>query len=294
MIMTNATLYKDMHRAAFQTAVRRPIANRSARVITLASGSNRVGKTSIAVNLSLALARLGKRAMLVDCDLPMGSVSGMMGIDTSENLGDVMNGRLSVDEITIDGPDALFIVPGANGEDPHARLDLATRSRLADAFRPHRNSLDYVIVDTPAGIEPDTMDMVAASDMAVLVLTPDRDAFMDAYAVLKSLSLENGVEELAIVTNLIDDEAAGRELFRRFRDVASRFLTTRLSYLGGIARDHRMQASVLRRRCIIEQYPHARATRALNELATTVDTRSIRTGEGGDAFFGMEALLGAH
>jgi flagellar biosynthesis protein FlhG len=102
------------------------------------------------------------------------------------------------------------------------------------------------------------------------------------------------MREIAIVTNRVADEAMGQELFRRFRDVAGRFLTdTTLSHLGAIPRDDRVLTAAARRRLVVDQYPHARAAQAIAQLGRTIDTLAIPARRGGDSFFGMEAVFRA-
>ncbi len=264
---------------------------RSARVISIACGKSGVGKTTIAANLSLALSQARRRSMLVDCDPGPGDATRMLGIRGHESLDDVIDGRLTIDQIVVDGPDALFVVPAGPGDGRGGRVDLSARRKLADAFRPHRRSLDYVIVDTPGSADADTLDIVASSDLPIVMLSPKGQGFMDAYGTVKLLALDHGVSDIAIVCNMVDDEAMGRELFRRFRDVSARFLgDTHLGYLGGIPEDERVRTAAARRRCVVDRYPNARAARAIGELARTIDAMAIPTRAGGDCFFGMEAL----
>lgn len=266
---------------------------RSARVISIACGRSGVGKTTIAANLALSLSKMRRRAMIVDCDPGPTDATRSMGFDPRESINDVIGGRLTIDEIVVDGPEALFIVP-AGPVDVAGRVDLAARLKLADAFRPHRRSLDFVIVDTPGSADPDTLDMVASADLPIVVLAPDQDRFMDAYGTVKLLALDHGVREIAIITNRIGDEAMGRELFRRFREVSARFLTdTTLSYMGGIPKDERVLTAAARRRLVVDQYPHARSAQAIEHLARTIDTLDIPANAGGDCFFGMEAVVRA-
>jgi len=266
---------------------------RSARVISIACGRSGVGKTTVAANLALSLSRLRRRAMIVDCDPGPADATRQMGFNPPESIDDVIGGRLTIDQIVVDGPDALFVVP-AGPVDAAGRVDLAARLKLADAFRPHRRSLDYVIIDTPGSADPDTLDMVASADLAMVVLAPDADRFMDAYGTVKLLASEHGVRDIAIVTNRIADEAMGRELFRRFRDISARSLPdTRLSYLGGVPRDERVLTAAARQRLVVDQYPNARAAQAFDHLARTIDMLEVPAMTGGDCFFGMEAVVRA-
>jgi len=267
--------------------------SRSARVISIACGRSGVGKTTIAANLALALSKTHRRAMLVDCDPGPADATRIMGLNPRESINDVIGGRLTIDEIVVDGPESLFVIP-AGPLDQAGHVDLSARLKLADAFRPHRRSLDFVIVDTPGSADPDTLDMVASADLPIVVLAPDAERFMDAYGTVKLLALEHGLREIAIVTNRVADDAVGRELFRRFRDVAGRFLKgTTLSHMGGIPRDERVLTAAARRRLVIDQYPHSRAAQAIGQLARVIDSLDLPASRGGDSFFGMEAMLRA-
>lgn len=271
-----------------------PQERRSARVISIACGHSGVGKTTVAANLSLALSQMRRRAMLVDCDPGPGDATRSMGISGHESIDDVISGRLTVDQIVVDGPDALFVVPAGPADGRERGVDIIARRKLADAFRVHRNSLDMVVVDTPGKADPDTLDMVASSDLAIVILCPQNENFMEAYATVKLLAQDHDVADIAIVTNRIEGEPMGRELFRRFADVSKRFLSrTRLSYLGGIPDDERVRTAARRRRCVVDQYPHARAAQAFTELARTIDSMAIMAAPGGDSFFGLEAIARA-
>jgi flagellar biosynthesis protein FlhG len=271
-----------------------PNARRSARVISIACGHSGVGKTTVAANLSLALSQMRRRAMLVDCDPGPGDATRGLGINGDESIDDVISGRLTVDQIVVDGPDALFVVPAGPADRRRREIDMVARLKLADAFRVHRNSLDFVVVDTPGKADPDTLDMVASSDLPLVILCPQSEDFMEAYATVKLLALDHDVADIAIVANRIEGEAMGRDLFRRFADVSKRFLgNTRLSYLGGIPDDEHIRSAAQRRRCVVDQHPHARAAQAITALARTVNSMAIVTAPGGDSFFGLEAMTHA-
>jgi flagellar biosynthesis protein FlhG len=274
--------------------VTQPDTRRSARVISIACGHSGVGKTTVAANLSLALSQMRRRAMLVDCDPGPGDATRGLGINGHESIDDVISGRLTVDQIVVDGPDALFVVPAGPADGHRRDIDMVARLKLADAFRVHRNSLDFVVVDTPGRADPDTLDMVASSDLPIVILCPQSEDFMEAYATVKLLALDHDVADIAIVANRIEGEAMGRDLFRRFADVSKRFLgNTRLSYLGGIPDDEHIRSAAQRRRCVVDQHPHARAAQAITALARTVNSMAIVTAPGGDSFFGLEAMTHA-
>jgi flagellar biosynthesis protein FlhG len=117
---------------------------------------------------------------------------------------------------------------------------------------------------------------------------------MDAYQLVKVLAMEHDRTDVSVVTNMVDDEASGEQLFRHFEEVVRRFLPTRLSHLGSIPRDDRVRDAVLRKRCCLEAFPESRASAAFGRIARTLSDAELPMTQGGDRFFGMEALHAAH
>lgn len=265
---------------------------RNARVIAVTSGKGGVGKTNVSVNLSVALARMGKQAMLVDGDVGLANANILLGVNADATIADLIARDCGMSDVVREGPAGMKLVPGHSG----AGLGLAGdgRRRLAKAFRPYAGLMDHVLVDTASGIAPEAMELVATSDVILLVLSSEPTAFMDAYQLVKVLALEHGRTEVSVVTNMVDNEESGRQLFRHFEEVVRRFLPTRLSHVGSIPRDHHVREAVLRKRCCIEAFPESKASAAFTKVARRLCEQALPLTEGGHRFFGMEALHGAH
>ena len=268
--------------------------DRNARVIAVTSGKGGVGKTNLSVNLAAALARMGRRTMLVDGDIGLANANILLGLNAGTTIADIIGRGAPMDEVVIEGPAGLQVVPGHSGSGFTLAMPPAERRRLADAFRPYADRLDHLIVDTASGITPEGLELVADSDTVLLVLSDEPTAFMDAYAMVKVLSSEYGCTEIAVVTNMVESDQSGRALFGHFRDVVERFLPTELTHLGSIPRDNHVREAVFRKRCLVEAFPGARASAAFGRLAKTVAERDAPAREGGSRFFGLEeALSGA-
>jgi flagellar biosynthesis protein FlhG len=268
--------------------------SRSARVIAVTSGKGGVGKTNLSVNLSVALARLGKQAMLVDGDVGLANANILLGLNSNGTIADVIAQGARVADVVQTGPAGMRLVPGHSGGGIGLAMSDSDRDRLGRAFRPYAEEVDHVLVDTASGISPDALEFVAASDLILLVLSAEPTAFMDAYQLVKVLALEHDRTEIAIVTNMVDDDPAGIQLFRHFQEVVKRFLPTKLSHLGSIPRDEQVREAVLRKRACIDAFPDSRASAAITKLARTLSAQILPTTTGGDRFFAMEALCGAH
>lgn len=276
--------------AAFRKSSATPAtpAIRRARVVMLASGKGGVGKTAIAINLSIALARAGRKAMLVDCDFGLGDAAIMLGMNPETTIEDVMMGRAALDAAIQSTTDGLLLVPGANGVAVSAALAKPDRRRMADSFRPHADALDYLIVDPPGGIQPHATRLLAMSDRIVIVLTGEPTSFLSAYGIVKLLALEHGCTSVSVITNMVDSEASGRDLFSRFHDVASRFLPSELDYLGSLPRDEHIRMAIMHKRPCLIAYPESRASAAMVRLAQALDSLDMPPSAGGSRFFGLE------
>lgn len=269
-------------------------AGRNARVIAVTSGKGGVGKTNVSVNLAVALARLGKQAMLVDGDVGLANANILLGLDASTTIADVLARDCAVQDVVQHGPAGMMLVPGHSGAGLKPGLSPSDRQRLARAFRPYAGELDHVLVDTATGISDEALAMVGTSDVILLILSSEPTAFVDAYQLVKSLAFDHDRTDIYVVTNLVDDEVSGRKLFDHFETVVRRFLPTRLTHLGSIPRDERLREAVLRKRCCLEAFPDSRASAAFARLARAISNLTLPFTEGGERFFGMEALHGAH
>lgn len=262
--------------------------DRKARVVALASGKGGVGKTSIAVNLSVALARQAHGTMLLDADFGLANAAIMLGLNPLETIEDVLEGRCPIEAVVQTTDDGLKLVPGATGVVPGGAFLNADRRRVAESFRREAAMLDYVVIDPPSGVQERTLGFLSMSDRVLLVLTAEPTSFMDAYATVKLLALEHGFTTISVIANMVDSEVSGRDLFDRFHDVASRFLPSELDYLGSLPRDEHMRMAIMRKQPCVATFPESRAATGVLRLAQTLAAQSILPAPGGSRFFGLE------
>jgi len=270
------------------------VIERSARVIAVASGKGGAGKTNVSVNLAVALSRLGRRTMLVDCDVGLANANILLGMEGGRTLADLTRSSAQLADIACQGPGGVMLVPGHSGLGLGGGLCADARATLAAAFRPYAGDVDDVIVDTGGGMAGESLSLVSASDMILIVLAAEPTAFMDAYAVLKGLAVRHDCSRFAVVTNRVRGEADGRALFDRFRNVVEQFLPVHLDHLGSIPEDPYLRDAVLTKRCCVEAFPSAPASAAFGRLARKVAEADMPMLPGGHIFFGMEAHHGAH
>lgn len=266
--------------------------NRTARVIAVTSGKGGVGKTNVAVNLGVALARAGQRTMLVDCDVGLANANILLGVDSDRTIADLAIGEAAA--VVRAGPAGMMFVAGHSGVGMGAGPSVGVRVGLASALRPYAEEVDTMIVDTGGGMAGEALSLIAASDLVLVVLSPEPTAFVDAYAMVKALALRHGCVEFAIVANRVSGETEGRALFDRFERVIETFLPVHLDYLGAIPEDRHLRDAVYAKRPLVEAFPSAPASAAFGRLARRIAARGLHPRSGGEHFFGLEAVHGAH
>lgn len=274
--------------------MRQNVSTRRSRVIAVTSGKGGVGKTNVGVNLSVSLARLGRRTMLVDCDVGLANANILLGLEAAHGIAEVTGQARGLADVSRAGPCGMMLVPGHSGLGMGGGLTGDARDRLAAAFRPYADDMDDVIVDTGGGLAEEGLSLVAASDLVLIVLTNEPTSFMDAYALLKALNVMHGCVRFGVVTNRVRGAADGRALFDRFERVVEQFLPVHLDHLGAIPEDPYLRDAVMTKRCCVEAFPSAPASAAFARLADAVADFDMPRLPGGHAFFGLEAHHGAH
>ncbi len=261
------------------------------RVLAVTSGKGGVGKTNVSVNLATALAGIGRQVMLMDADLGLANVDVVLGLQTKANLSHVVRGEYSLDEILLEGPRGIQVVPGASGVARMTTLSQAEHAGLIRAFSELRVPVDVLIVDTPAGITPGVIQFTRAAQDVVVVVCDEPASMTDAYALIKVLSREQGMDRFHILANRVRDEREGRILFRKMAAVCDRFLDVILDYFGAIPEDPLLRQAVQRQAAVTELYPGSPAGRAFRNLAIRVDHWPRQSGPQGHLEFFVERLL---
>ena len=148
------------------------------RVIAITSGKGGVGKTTLAINLAIALSRLRLRVCLIDVDLGTANVDFLLRLNAPYNLSHLIRGEKELKEIIVEGPEGLRIIPGSSGLVDLANLSEWQYSRLIHAFNRLDRECDLLILDTGAGIAANVTNFLVAADTVLVVTTPDPHAML--------------------------------------------------------------------------------------------------------------------
>lgn len=246
------------------SAAPRPGATR----IAVTSGKGGVGKTSLTINLAVAMARLGHRVGILDADFGLGNIDVMLGLTPEQHLGSVLDGSKHVHEITLDGPSGIRIIPAGSGVRALTSLDDERWTRLTNAVEQASQDLDFLLFDTATGIADNVLDVIGLTDYVLVVTSYDPAAVVDAYAVIKLVSAANAEKPIGVIVNSARDAEEGGLVFRQISLAADRFLGRTLRYEGHVLEDRLVKESVFAQMPLVGSDANGPATGCIRRLAS--------------------------
>lgn len=268
-----------------------PAPARAVRTIAVTGGKGGVGKTSVSVNLSLALADAGHRALLLDTDLGLANVDVLLGLSPKFTLADVVGGRCSIEDTVLTGPKGLLVVPAASGKRHMTELSPAEHIGLIRAFSDMDRPLDTMVIDTAAGLGESVLAFSQAAHEVLVVVCNEPASITDAYALIKVLSRERGVGRMHILANMTRSAGEGRELFDKLSRVTDKFLDVHLNYLGAIPYDEWMRRAIQRQQAVLQAFPASAASLAFRALAQKIDKWQAPAMPRGNVEFFVERMI---
>jgi len=249
-------------------------AGRTARTIAIASGKGGVGKSNVALNLSILLSAAGNRVALVDADLGLANLDVLANVAVRANLSHVIAGSHTLEQVIVDLPSGVQLVPGASGLAKLADLSEFQRAALLRSLAGLEADNDVIVVDCSAGIGPDVMSFACGADHVMVVTTPEPTAITDAYAVVKAITQRRYAGHVSLLVNLAASRHEARMTHQRIATVARQFLGQRLFDAGYVLADPKVPEAVRKREPFVLAYPRCSASRCLAALATR-----LRSGE---------------
>jgi len=265
--------------------------NHPIKVIAVTGGKGGVGKTNLSVNLSVALAELRRRVVLMDADLGLANVDLLLGLKVKYTIADVLDGSRSLRDVMLNGPGGIKVVPATSGVQQLTHLTPHEHATLVHAFSDISDQVDILMVDTAAGISDMVVSFVRASQEVIVVVCDEPSSITDAYALMKLLNKEHNVFRFRIIANMTRTAQEGRLLFEKLNAVCDRFLDASLQYLGHVPFDENVRKSVQQRRPLLEVAPRSKAAMAIKGLAQKVDAWPVQSGPRGHLEFFIERLL---
>ena len=250
--------------------LRRVVSPEPVNVIAVSSGKGGVGKTNVSVNLAVSLAREGKEVVLLDADMGLANVDVLLGLSPEYDLSHVLSGERALDEVIVEGPGGLKIVPASSGIRQMANLTEVEQAGLITAFNDLSHVIDVMVVDTGAGISSNVMNFCSAAQEVLVVVCDEPASITDAYAFIKVLSREYGIKNYQVVANMAHTAHEGRELFMKLSKATDKYLDVVLSFLGTVPFDTKLRKSVQHQRAVVDAYPRSPSSLAFKRIANQI------------------------
>jgi len=237
---------------------------KSTKIIAITSGKGGVGKSTISANMAYMLSQMGYKVGLFDADIGLANLDIIFNVRAKKNLVDVLNGEAKIEDIIIKINDNLTLIPGDSGDEIFKFND----KKLIDQFVAeieYFDDLDYLIIDTGAGISKTNQAFLAESDEVIVVTMPDPSAITDAYATIKVTS--KYLNSVNLLLNFTKNSKEGELIYKKIKKVADTNIEKLdLNYIGNLSRDNLVTKCSQNRLLFAKEYPSSLSFFELNEI----------------------------
>jgi flagellar biosynthesis protein FlhG len=239
------------------------------KIITVTSGKGGVGKSNFVVNLSIVLQKLGKKVLIFDADIGMGNDDVLMGFLPKYNVFDIIFSNKEISDVVITGPYGVKLLPGGSGITKVDELTDAQRDSFLDKLS-EIDDVDYIIMDTGAGINRSVLGFVACCEELIILTTPEPTSMTDAYSLLKAVNHFKIKSSAKVIINRVFNEGEAKSTYNKFNNAVSTFLKMKLEFLGSVSEDKKLLQAVRAQQPFVIAYPHCEAAQDIEIIAKKV------------------------
>ena len=246
----------------------------TARIMAVTSGKGGVGKTFVSANLAAALARQGRRVLVLDADLGLANLDVLLNLFPKITLHDVFTGKSKLEDAVLPVAGGFSVLLAGSGMVEYSRMTAEIREQLQRVIAEIAPRFDHVLLDTGAGISDVVLYTVSLAAEVLVVVTPEPTSLTDAYATIKVLAQTQGRRHFNLLVNQTRKLGEGRAVRQQLQQVIDRYVNpaleapVRLDLLGDIPLDPAVRESVLRRQLLLELLPGTPAALAIGAVAT--------------------------
>ncbi|MBF0923918.1 MAG: P-loop NTPase [Campylobacter concisus] len=237
--------------------------------IAITSGKGGVGKSTISANLANILSQNGYKVGLFDADIGLANLDVILNVKMGKNLLHVLKGECSLKDILIPINKNLILIPGESGDEILKFNNQFLFERFLDEAS-ELDRLDFLIIDTGAGIGGSTQLFLEAADEVVVVTVPDPAAITDAYAVIKIVSRFKNSELLLL--NMVKNEAEATRIYENVKRVANANIgpSLNLELIGYVASDKSVARSIKQRTLFTDDETYGSASVQIKQIASNL------------------------
>ena len=269
-----------------------PMNNSSLRVMAVSSGKGGVGKTNIVANLAFALSKRGKKVLVIDADLGLNNIDILLGLAPKHHIGHVLSGEMNVEDIIIQGPAGVAVLPAGDGLQELTQLESEKKMLLMDELDKVSLGYDFLLFDTGAGISANVTYFCSAAQEIILVATTEPTSLTDVYALMKVLHQNHAQKDFRLIINSVSSEKEAHAIFRNLSAVTDKFLRNiSVEYLGFILSDPHVTKAVRQQKAVMDLYPYSKFSQCIQTLSEKiVYEKGLENGNGDRPFFWKSAF----
>ncbi len=261
-------------------------------VFSVTSGKGGVGKTNISVNLACALSEMGNKVVLLDADLGLANVDVLLGLAPKYNLFHLFHDGMDIKQILFETPFGFSILPASSGVSDMLTLSTGQKLDLLEAMDYLEGKINYLIVDTGAGINDNVLYFNLAARERILVLTTEPTSLTDAYALVKVMHLNHDVNRFRVLVNMAPNAKEAKLVFEKLYLACDHFLSgISLDFVGYLPSDPEVRSSVLNQVPFYYEAPESPASRHIKEIAKQITSWEVASKLDGNIKFFWKKLL---
>ncbi|WP_022851728.1 MinD/ParA family protein [Limisalsivibrio acetivorans] len=243
---------------------------RRASYISVSSGKGGVGKTNFVVNLAYWLAKMGKKVLVFDADLGLANIDILLNLTVKSSIRKYLRGEAEMEDLLKKDVYGFDVVPAASGFAELTKLDDEEFEKLVEIFVSMDTMYDYILFDTGAGISDTVTRFAAIADNVIVMTQPEPTAITDAYAFMKVVHFEHGVDKVQFVLNRVEDVPGVKSIYMSMKNVAMKFLNIDLELLGHLREDKQLISAVRQQKPVSEVSPNGSYSRDIYNIARKI------------------------
>ncbi len=247
------------------------------RFVTVTSGKGGVGKSTVSANITYLLSIYGYKVALFDADIGLANQDIILGVKPKKTILDVLKGEASFEEIVMKINNNFYFIPGENGEE----ILRYKNSDLLDGFFAgieKFEDLDFLIIDTGAGIGESVRHFIDASTDTIVVTVPDPSAIMDAYSMIKYCSKVK--DQIFLILNRVKNKKEALEIASKLQGVAKKHLgSIDVEFLGYVERSNLIEEASKKRELIVKDHQGSIPAIQFSEIVRKLTNNLTKDGE---------------
>lgn len=247
-----------------------------AKIVSVASGKGGVGKTVVAVNLSIALQERGYRILLFDTDAGFANAEILMGITPKMTLKDFLKKKASIEDVIFRTPYGVDLISTGMDVDDLITFNIEDKGKVLNELRRLGEMYDYIVFDFPPGFNEQLERFYMSSDHVLVLTATEPTALVNAYTFVKILVLK-GLEPVSfhVVMNMVKDMKEGRKILEKFSSVVNKFIGVSFDSTHLVRFDPLVRDSVTRQIPLMILRKTSQPSLAIHGIADKITNRTV-------------------